>query len=229
MWDSFVELLRATIFSVAHVCGGSLGGGIFFVSAGVRLALLPLTLRLARRAREQQVRIAVLRPQLEALQQRHAKDPHRLMTETQALYRAHDIRLFHPSSLVGIAIQFPLLTGLFAAVRKGLGTKVRFLWVPDLARPEGLLALGVAALTAWGVSSTPPAPGQTTTPTAFVAIAVVGTLAFLWSASSAVALSMSAGSLVSLLQNWLLARDARVKPGRHSERSEESLASRPRG
>jgi len=45
-------------------------------------------------------------------------------------------------------------------------------------------------------------------------IAVVGTLAFLWSASSAVALSMSAGSLVSLLQNWLLARDARVQPAK---------------
>ena len=212
MWDGFVELLRATIFSVAHVCGGSLGGGIFLVSAGVRLALLPLTLRLSRRAREQQVRIAALRPQLEALQRRHADDPRRLMTETQALYRAHDIRMLSPSSLVGMAIQLPLLSGLFAAVRKGLGAKVRFLWVPDLARPEGLLILGVTALTAWGVSSTPPSPGQTTTPTAFVVIAVVGTLAFLWSASSAVALSMSAGSLVSLLQNCLLARDARVRP-----------------
>jgi YidC/Oxa1 family membrane protein insertase len=214
MWDGFVELLRATIFSVAHLCGGSLGGGIFLVSAGVRLALLPLTLRLARHAREQQVRIAALRPQLEALQRHHAKDPHRLMTETRALYRAHDIRLFRPSSLVGLAIQLPLLSGLFAAVRKGLGAKVRFLWVPDLARPESLLILGVTALTAWGASSTPPSPGQTTTPAAFVVIAVVGTLAFLWSASSAVALSMSAGSLVSLLQNWLLARDARVKPAK---------------
>jgi hypothetical protein len=61
MWDSFVEILRATIFSVAHLCGGSLGGGIMLVSAGVRLALLPLTLRLARRAREQQALIATSR------------------------------------------------------------------------------------------------------------------------------------------------------------------------
>ena len=212
MWDSFVELLRATIFSAAHLCGGSLGGGIFLVSAGVRLALLPLTLRLARRAREQQVRIAALRPEFDALQRRHANDPRRLMTETRALYRAHDIRVFSPSGVVGIAIQIPLFSALFVAVRKGLGAKVRFLWVPDLARPESLLILGVTALTAWGASSTPPSPGQTTTPTVFVAIAVVGTLAFLWAASSAVALSMGAGALVQLLQNWLLVRDARVKP-----------------
>ena len=120
MWESFVEILRATIFSVAHLCGGSLGG-------------------------------------------------------------------------------------------KRLGAKVRFLWIPDLARPEATALLGVTALSAWVASSTPVAPGQTTTPTVFVVAAVIGTLVFLWSASSAVVLSMGAGSLVSLLQNWLLARDAKVQ------------------
>jgi len=211
MWDSFVELLRATIFTTAHLFGGSLGGGIFLVSAGMRLALLPLTLRLARRDREQQVRIAALKPQVEALQRRYANDPRRVMAETRALYRQHDIRLMRPSSLVGAAIQLPLLSGLLAAVRKGLGAKVRFLWIPDLARPDGALLLGVTALSAWVASSTPPAPGQTTTPTAFVAIAVTLTVVFLWSASSALAVSVGASSLVSLLQNWLLARDAKVQ------------------
>src|SRR3982751_5556522 len=127
MWDSFVELLRAVIFSVAHVCGGSLGGGILLVSAGMRLALLPLTLKMARRARAQQVRMAALAPQVEALQRRYANDPRGLMRETQSLYAAHDIRLLTPSGFAGMAIQFPLLSGVFAAVRRGLGTKVRFL------------------------------------------------------------------------------------------------------
>ena len=210
MWDSFVEILRATIFSVAHLCGGSLGGGIMLVSAGVRLALLPLTLRLARRAREQQARIATLRPQIEALQRRYASDPRRLVAEQRALYQQHGIRLMDPSTVIGFAIQLPILSGLFAAVRKGLGAKVRFLWIPDLARPEATALLGVTALSAWVASSTPVAPGQTTTPTVFVVVAVIGTLVFLWSASSAVVLSMGAGSLVSLLHNWLLARDAKV-------------------
>ena len=211
MWDSFVEILRATIFSTAHLFGGSLGGGIFLVSAGVRLALLPLTLRLARRGREQQARIATLRPQIEALQRRYANDTRRIMAETRALYQQHGIRLMDPSSVIGFAIQMPILGGLLAAVRKGLGAKVRFLWIPDLARPDGALLLGVTALSAWMASSTPPAPGQTTTPTAVVVIAVSLTLVFLWSASSALAVSMGASSLVSLLQNWLLARDAKVQ------------------
>src|SRR5215207_9205242 len=108
MWDSFVDLLRAAIISAAQLCGGSLGGGILFVSAGVRLALLPLTLRLARQARAQQARIAAIKPEIEALQRRFAKDPQRLMQETRALYRAHDIKLLTPSGLAGIAIQIPL-------------------------------------------------------------------------------------------------------------------------
>lgn len=211
MWDGFVELLRATIISVAQACGGSLGGGILLVSAGIRLAMLPLTLRMARRAREQQVRIAALKPEIEALQRRYASDPKRLVQEMRAVYSANDIKLVTPSGLITVAVQLPLLSGLFAAVRTGLGSKVRFLWVADLAKPEGLLALVVTALTAWGVSGTPTPPGSSSVVTPLIAVTVVGTLVFLWTASSAVALSVGAGSLVSVFQNRLIARDSRTR------------------
>ena len=208
MWAGFVELLRAAIFAAAHVCGGSIGGGILLVSAGVRLALLPLTLHLARRAREQQAKLAALSAELDALQRQYASDPGRLIRETQALHAKHGIRLSTPSGLLGLAIQFPVLGGLFSAVRAGLGSKVRFLWVGDLARPDGALLLIATALTAWGISSTPNPPGQTTNPTPFLVMGVLATAAFLWTASSAVVLSAGAGSLVTVLQNWLLNRDA---------------------
>jgi hypothetical protein len=41
-------------------------------------------------------------------------------------------------------------------------------------------------------------------------LGVGGTLFFLWSASSAVALSLGAGSLVSGLQSWILGRDRKA-------------------
>src|SRR5688572_12973448 len=211
MWDSFVDLLRAAIITAAQLCGGSLGGGILFVSAGIRLALLPLTLRLARRARAQQAQIAAIRPEVEALQRRFANDPKRLMSEVRALYATHDIKLITPDSLIGVGIQIPVLSGLFAAVRTGLGANVRFLWVSDLAKPEGLLALGVTALTAWAISGAPTPSGPSSSPNPVLVISVVGTLVFLWTASSAVALSVGAGSLVSMFQNWLIAREARAE------------------
>ena len=207
MWAAFVEVIRAAIFSAAHVCGGSLGGGILLVSAVVRIALLPLTLKLARRAREQQAKLAALKPDLDALQRRYASDPGRLIQETRALHEKHGIKIFTPATFIGFGIQSPLLGGLLAAVRNGLGSKVRFMWIADLARPDMTLLLGIAALTAWGVSSSAAPSAQASQQNVMTVIAVGLTMFFLWSASSAFALSVGAGSAVSVLQNWILNRE----------------------
>lgn len=209
MWEAFVELLRASIFTTASICSGSLGAGIVLVSAGVRLALLPLTLRLARQAREQQRRMLALKPVLDALRARYAKDPQRLFRETMAVQRKHGIRLLTPAGLVGMAVQLPILGGVFAAVRSGLGARVRFLWVADLARPDAILLAAVVVLGGAALATAPAAPGQPALPSATWIIAGGATLLFLWSASSAVALSVGAGSLISMLQNRLLARGDR--------------------
>jgi YidC/Oxa1 family membrane protein insertase len=208
MWTAFVEVIRVAIFAAAHVCGGSLGAGIVFVSVALRLALLPLTLRLARQARTQQVRVTALKPQLDILQRRHAADPVRLMRETRALYAANDMRMLSMGGLVGLLVQAPLLSGLFAAVRSGLGARVPFLWIGNLARPDALL-LGVVTLLGGAVLAMPKPQGVTGGPSVpmLLLIGAGGTLFFLWSASSAVALSVGAGSAVSGLQSWLLARD----------------------
>lgn len=206
MWAAFVEVLRAAIFGAAHVCGGSLGGGILLVSSVVRIALLPLTLKLARRAREQQAKLATLKPELDAIQRRYAHDVRRMMQETRAVQEKNGIRMFTPATIVGYAIQSPLLGGLLAAVRKGLGSKVRFLWIADLARPDLTLLLGIAALTAWGVSGSATPSTQASQQNIMMLAAVGLTMFFLWSASSALALSWGAGSAVSVLQNWILNR-----------------------
>ena len=211
MWSAFVELIRMTIFTAAHVCGGSLGAGIVAVSVAMRLALLPVTLRIARQARVQQARLAALKPEIERLQRRHAGDPARLMRETQALYAANGIRLLSPGGLIGILVQLPLLSGLFAAVRAGLGARVRFLWIGNLALPDALLIAVVTILTAGSMLLVPRPPGATAASytMGLLLLGAGGTLFFLWSASSAVALSLGAGTLVSGLQSWILAREAR--------------------
>ncbi len=210
MWAGFVELIRVAIFATAHVCGGSLGVGIVCVSVALRLALLPLTLRLARQARAQQGKVAALKPQLDTLQRRHATDPARLVRETQALYAANGVRIMTTGGFVGLLVQMPLLGGLFAAVRGGLGARVPFLWVGNLARPDALL-LAVVTLLGGAVLAIPRPPAAAGGPSVpmLLLLGAGGTLLFLWSASSAVALSVGAGTLVSWLQNWLLSRDRR--------------------
>jgi YidC/Oxa1 family membrane protein insertase len=209
MWSAFVELLRATIFTAAHLFGGNLGAGILFVSAAVRLALLPITLKAARQMRAQQEKLAALQPQLARIQARHEKDPARVLVETQKLHAQHGIRPFTPGTLLSFGVQMPILGGLFAAVRQGLGSNVRFLWVRDLARPDLALVSLVCALTAASFIAPPAATGQPGMPVLLKAAMIAVSFGFLWSVSSAMALSMGAGSVVSILQNWILARDRR--------------------
>src|SRR3954469_15187462 len=197
MWQAFVDVIRGTIFAGSHLFNGSLGASIFFVSAVVRLALLPLMLRNARAAQAQQARLARIKPELDRLQARYKSDPARLLTETQALHKANDIRFMPPGSLLTSLIQFPLLGGLFSAVRGGLGAKVRFLWISDLSRGDILLTSIVIGLT--GVASSIfPATPESANASRVMAVVIMGlTLTFLWSASSAVAVSVGAGSAVS--------------------------------
>jgi YidC/Oxa1 family membrane protein insertase len=212
MWHAFVELIRAGIFAAAQVCGGSIGGGVLAVSLTLRLGLLPLTLRMARRARAQQAVLAGLKPELDRLRRRYEKNPARLLEETQAVYRRHGIRMFAPSSMLGLALQMPLLSGLFAAVRSGLGQRVRFLWIADLAGRNLALVLIVAALSGVAAALTPNPAAQQGLVVGMSALAALVTVGVLWSASSAVVLSVGAGSAVGVLQSILLARDARRKP-----------------
>jgi YidC/Oxa1 family membrane protein insertase len=185
---------------------------VVLVSAAVRLALLPLVLRGARHARAQQAKLEELRPRIERLKARYKSDPARLFAETQALYRAHNVRPITGSTLISALIQLPLLGALFSAVRNGLGARVRFLWIGDLSRVDLVLTLIVTGLAAAAASITPSAPASPISTRLQMAMAAGATLLFLWSASSAVALSVGAGSAVSVLQNWLIRRDARLSP-----------------
>jgi len=210
MWGSVVELFQAAIFGAAHVCGGSLGAGILVASAAIRLALLPLTLRMARQMNAQQARLAAIQPEIKRLQQRYERNPVKLATATQALYEANGIRTFSPAMLLNFAVQAPIFGAFIAALRKGIGAGVRFLWVGDLARPD-LILLGVTcALMAAGISAAPAANAHPAARVLSYGVVIGISLALMWSSSSALVLSFGAGSAVSLLQNRILARERRI-------------------
>ena len=65
----------------------------------------------------------------------------------------------------------------------------------------------VCALTAASFIAPPAATGQPGMPVLIKVAMIAVSFGFLWSVSSAMALSMGAGSLVSIFQNWLLARE----------------------
>jgi len=204
LWSSVANLLSEALLSLTASAGGSLGLGIFLLSLGTRLALLPLTLRLAERARARQRAMEALRPELEAL--RASTAPESLPAVQLALYRQRGLGGVDAPALLGGLVQAPLGAGLYSAVRGALGSGKPFLWIADLARPDAWLALGVVGLGMLGAALYPQAPQAGRL--AQLLLPGLITAAVLWHLSSGLALSWAASSAVGVVQAGLLRRRA---------------------
>jgi YidC/Oxa1 family membrane protein insertase len=204
LWLSFVDLLRVVLFAFAHVCGGSLGGGIIVLSLIVRLALLPFTLRLALRGREYSRVLETLKPRLDELQRRHANDPVRLMQATQALRAEHGVGMAPKGTLTNALVQMPIGAAVYQTVRSVASGAGRFLWVPDLSRPDALVASIAAGLAGAAVMAGP------STPTSRVSAAVAASVTFFlaWRLSAGLGLYWVASNVVGVVQSLLVRRAA---------------------
>ena len=202
IWSAIVDAVRSLVFVASVACGHSLGGGILLVSFGVRIALLPLTVRMARRMREHQARIATLAPMLNRLRQRHEGDRAALDQATLALYREHDVGMLPKGSLVSFLIQAPIGAALYRAIGSNLGARAKFLWIADLASPDLGLVLLCAALA--GVA----ASGEPTTSRTAITINMLITGYLAWRLSASVGLYWAASSSVGAVQAIVLRRSA---------------------
>jgi YidC/Oxa1 family membrane protein insertase len=213
IWNSLVDLLRAAVFATAHACNGSLGLAVCLVSLAIRLALLPLSVRLACRALAHQRRVQKLKPELDRLRKIHARDPNTLWQETAALHKRHGVKPVDSASLLGTLVQLPVLGAFFAALRRGIGTGARFLWVSDLSRPSAGLTAVVALLTVAGVALTPTVEPSRRMVWIQLLLSAGLTIWFLSATSALFALATGAASLVGVLQALLVGRAIR----RHRE------------
>jgi YidC/Oxa1 family membrane protein insertase len=202
IWSSFLELLRVCLFALSHVCGGSIGGGIVLLSLIIRLSLLPLTLRLALRAREYQTALRTLEPEVNALRRRFAKDPLRLIVATRELYASHGLGSAPKGALSGTLAQMPFGAGVYQTILGTAKRAARFLWVHDLSRPD-LLVASVAAGLAGAAVAIVPSSGSSR-----MAAAVAAGITFLiaWRLSAGVGLYWIASNVVGVVQSLLVRR-----------------------
>src|SRR5262245_31015501 len=120
---------------------GNLGCAILALSMGIRIALLPLTIKLARRAQRNQERMRVLQPEIDQLKKRFEKKPERLFEEMGKLYRKHDCSPFDMPALIASFVQLPIFGILYTGIRSSLGSSSAFLWIKSLAVPDFLLTM----------------------------------------------------------------------------------------
>src|SRR3954471_18937519 len=117
LWSNLIDVLRGSLFVLAHWCGGSLGGAILLASAATRVAMLPLTLPATRRRLARELTMRELAPRLAELKRVHAHAPEALLAATQKLHEAHGVSVFDRQGMRDALVQFPPAAALYAAVR----------------------------------------------------------------------------------------------------------------
>jgi YidC/Oxa1 family membrane protein insertase len=210
IWSMFVEGISALLAQLAQMLDGSFGLAIIALALFVRLMLLPMTLKVAEQGWHRQRQMAALKPKLERLRERHAKDPAAYASATQALYREHGVTAGLGSSLRVAVVQAPIGAGIYAAIRQGVAGAGAFLWIPKLARPDLWLAVIVAALSLAAMLLNPSMPEQTRT--LLQLLPVVISFVVVWHLAAGLGLYWAGSTSVNLLQILLLRRRIRRMP-----------------
>ena len=202
LWDLYVELLREAIFAYSQACGGNLATGIIGVTFLFRMAIFPLTLRIAKATAKHHEAMSKLKPELERLQARFRDKPEKLAEQSQRLFRQHGVSPIPMKGCLGMLVQLPLLLGLFNAVRGIAALGGRFLWIPNIARPDGVLTILVAGLTYASVALGSQAADQNKT--IMLLIPTIVTIFVLWTLPAGIGLYWGVTSLVGTFQSVIV-------------------------
>jgi len=196
------------LLAAYHGVLGSYGASILLLSVTVRLLTSPiLRFAAAAEARERGVR-AAMEDELEAIR-RESRGRERF-ERTEALYRRHG---YHPIrsavSLLPLFLLVPfLLAALFLLSDYPSLSGTRFLFLPDLLRPDGLLPVGGASVNLLPLLITALAVGESfvmvgATPASRVRFLVVGTViaVLIYRAPSGVCLYWATSTVLSFLSS----------------------------
>lgn len=145
-----VEHIMSGIDLIHTFSGMPYWGAIVVATVGIRLMLLPVALKTVQGS----ARMAAVRPEMQKVQDRMAKDPHagevnmkmKYQKEIQALLAKHKVNPFR--AMLWPFFQFPVFIALFMALREmgayypGFATGGA-LWFTDLSAPDALLLLPI--------------------------------------------------------------------------------------
>ncbi len=201
IWATWLDSIGSVIALLASDAGLGLGLAIVVATVLLRTVLLPLAWPIAYRACIRQKKMAKLQPELRALQDGYRDKPEVYLQKMQQLYRAHGLTMLDGKGLVGALAQLPVFLGMFQALRDA-GDGVKFLWVPNLLRPDVALALIAGLTTVLMMAVNPDLPEQVRLLMIIVpsVIAIVAALQF----SSALAIYWATSNTFSALQTVVL-------------------------
>ncbi len=110
------------------------GLAIILLTIIVKLVFWPIT----HKSTESMKKMQAIKPQVDALRDKHKDDPKRVQQETMLLYKQHGVNPL--AGCLPMLVQIPVFIALFTVLRSAVELRfAEFLWIRDLSEPEGLL------------------------------------------------------------------------------------------
>src|SRR5262245_45368289 len=206
LWNNTVDVIREAMLAYAQISNGNNAYGIMAVTFLARLALFPLTLRLAKSAALQQEAMRRVAPELEEVRTRFKNDPARLAQETRRVLAREGVSMIQGAGCVGALLQTPVLLALFDAVRQCAAMGGRFLWIRDIASPDIALALFVAVVTAGSMAAGPQPDAPAQQRQLLLVLPALFTMLALWKMAAGVGLYWGISSVFGIAQGIIVRR-----------------------
>ena len=205
------------LLNLFHAVIPNYGVAIILLTVLVRLVFWPLT----RKSTEGMKKMQEIQPLLKELQAKFKDNPQRLQQETFALYREKKVNPL--SSCLPMLVQIPV----FFALYKVLGASVElrhasFLWIADLAEPEGLFASWfpfgglnilpiLMAATMYLQSKLTPTAGDASQQRMMQIVMPLMMLWMFYNFAAALSLYWTLSQVMSIVQMWMIRRQSEQK------------------
>ncbi|MBO7721246.1 MAG: YidC/Oxa1 family insertase periplasmic-domain containing protein [Kiritimatiellae bacterium] len=193
------------------------GVAIILLTILVRIMFWPLT----RKSTEGMKKMQEIQPLMKELQKKFKDNPQRLQQETWALYKEKKVNPL--SSCLPMLIQIPVFIALFNVLRSAVELRYApFLWIGDLSEPEALFAdwfpFGglnllpiLMAVTTALQSAFTPTSGDAKQQRMMMIFMPAMMLVMFYSFPSALSLYWFLSNIFSIVQMWLIRREAAKK------------------
>ena len=134
----FLARLLLWIFDLFNGWTASAGLAVICMTLVVRGGMMPLSIRNQLSMRRHGRKVAILKPRLEVLKVKWAKDPRRFREEQVKLFKANGVGF--PMGCLMILLQMPIFFSLFSSLRVEYDIRQQaFAWIRDLSGPDRLM------------------------------------------------------------------------------------------
>ena len=183
------------------------GWVLVIFGVAVRLLLWPFN----QRAMRTSMKMQVLQPELQAVQEKYKADPQKMQAEVMRVYKEHDMSPFSAlSGCLPMLLPMPVFITLFFVFQNTIEFRgVPFLYLTDISQKDPtfiipLLMAGSAFLLSWiGMRGVPPNPQAKIMAYMFPAMM----FAFFFSAAAGLNLYYMVQNLAALPQQWLISNE----------------------